>query len=130
MNNEFNDGTLAYSTQPVHICLEQDVLKQMDSFSLQQYTNKSLFSLQSEIPELCKCGKKYNYAPVLLSVHHKTLTKAKTVICYIQTWELYQLKFTHTVHEQKKRMQHSLSRKCRWNFQFFWKYVDYLCFIV
>ena len=52
MNNKFNNGTLAYSTQPVYICLEQDVLKQMDSFSLQQYTNKSLFSLQSEISEL------------------------------------------------------------------------------
>jgi hypothetical protein len=62
---------VALSIKPIHICLENDILKQMDSFSLQQYTNKSLVPLLGDVPDTCKCGSKYNLTPVLVASHHK-----------------------------------------------------------
>jgi hypothetical protein len=61
----------ALSTQPIHVCLESDILRQMDSFSLQQYTNKSLVPPVGDVPDTCKCGSKYNLTPVLVASHHK-----------------------------------------------------------
>ena len=65
--------TLSLSTKPISICLENDILKQMDSFSIQTWNNKAL--KPELVPKHCKCMHHQQENGVEITVHGQYMTE-------------------------------------------------------